>query len=73
LITNNDEAAYREEVRDLGVWCQEINLSLNVNITGADRGLQETAEGEPPLPTTMGQEWRRWKASSSSMYISLTN
>ena len=27
LITNNDETAYREEVRALGVWCQENNLS----------------------------------------------
>ena len=33
LITNNDETAYREEVRALGVWCQENNLSLNVNKT----------------------------------------
>ena len=32
LITNNDETAYREEVRAL-VWCQENNLSLNVNKT----------------------------------------
>jgi Holliday junction resolvase len=31
LITNNDETAYREEVRALGVWCQENNLSLNAN------------------------------------------
>jgi hypothetical protein len=32
LITNNDdETVYREEVRALGVWCQENNLSLNVN------------------------------------------
>ena len=31
LITNNDETAYREEVR--GVWCQENNLSPNVNKT----------------------------------------
>ena len=30
LITDNDETAYREEVRDLAVWCQENNLSLNV-------------------------------------------
>jgi hypothetical protein len=27
LITNNDETAYREEVRDLIVWCQDNNLS----------------------------------------------
>ena len=33
LITNNDETAYREEVRALGVWCPEINLTLNVNKT----------------------------------------
>ena len=33
LNTNNDETAYREEVRALGVWCQENNLSLNGNKT----------------------------------------
>ena len=30
LITDNNETAYREEVRDLTVWCQDNNLSLNV-------------------------------------------
>ena len=30
LITDNDETAYMEEVRDLAVWCQDNNLSLNV-------------------------------------------
>ena len=30
LITDNDETAYREEVRDLAVWCQDNNLSLHV-------------------------------------------
>jgi hypothetical protein len=33
LITNNNETAYREEVRDLAVWCQDNNLSLNVILT----------------------------------------
>jgi hypothetical protein len=33
MITDNDETAYREEVRDLAVWCQDNNLSLNVNKT----------------------------------------
>ena len=33
LITKNDETAYREEVRALGVWCQGNNLSLNINKT----------------------------------------
>ena len=31
LITDNDETAYREEFRDLAVWCQDNNLSLNVS------------------------------------------
>jgi hypothetical protein len=33
LITDNDETAYREEVRDLAGWCQNSNLSLNVTKT----------------------------------------
>jgi hypothetical protein len=33
LITNNDETACRKEVRALGVWCLENNLSLNVKRT----------------------------------------
>uniref|UniRef100_A0A674ENP9 Reverse transcriptase domain-containing protein n=1 Tax=Salmo trutta TaxID=8032 RepID=A0A674ENP9_SALTR len=33
LITDNGETAYREEVRDLAVWCQDNNLSLNVSKT----------------------------------------
>ena len=27
---DNNMTAYREEVRDLAVWCQDNNLSLNV-------------------------------------------
>ena len=30
LIPDNDETVYRKEVRDLAVWCQDNNLSLNV-------------------------------------------
>ena len=33
LITDSNETAYREEVRSLAVWCQDINLSLNVSKT----------------------------------------
>ena len=33
LITDNDETAYREEVREVAVWCQDNNLSLNVSKT----------------------------------------
>ena len=32
LITDNDETAYREEIRDLAVWCQDNNLSLTKSI-----------------------------------------
>ena len=40
LITDNDETAYREEVRDLAGWCKDNNLSLNMSKTkGADCGL----------------------------------
>jgi hypothetical protein len=27
LITDSNETAYREEVRDLAVWCQDNNFS----------------------------------------------
>jgi hypothetical protein len=33
LIIDNDETAYRKEVRDLAVWYQDKNLSLNVSKT----------------------------------------
>uniref|UniRef100_A0A673ZE27 Reverse transcriptase domain-containing protein n=1 Tax=Salmo trutta TaxID=8032 RepID=A0A673ZE27_SALTR len=33
LITDNDETAYREEVRDLAGWCQNNNLPLNITKT----------------------------------------
>jgi hypothetical protein len=33
LITNDDETAYREDVSDLAVWCQDNNLSINVSKT----------------------------------------
>jgi hypothetical protein len=33
LSTDHDEAAYAEDVRDLAVWCQDNNLSLNVSKT----------------------------------------
>lgn len=29
LLTDGEEAEYREEVKTLSVWCQENNISLN--------------------------------------------
>ena len=34
LITDNDETVYREEVRDLAMWCQDNNLSLSFKTKG---------------------------------------
>ena len=31
MITDADETAYREEVRNLVVWCQDSNLFLNIS------------------------------------------
>jgi hypothetical protein len=33
LITDDNETAYREGVRDLAVWCQDNNFSLNISKT----------------------------------------
>ena len=33
MITYDDETAYREEVSDLALWCQDNKLSLNVSKT----------------------------------------
>jgi hypothetical protein len=33
LIANNDKPDYKEELSALAEWCQENNLSLNVNKT----------------------------------------
>ena len=73
LITNNDETAYREEVRAIGVWCQENNLTLNVNKTKemiVDFRKQQRVH---PPSISAGPQWRRGKASNSLVYTSQTN
>ncbi|CDQ96003.1 unnamed protein product, partial [Oncorhynchus mykiss] len=50
LITNNDKTAYREEVRARGVWCQENNLTLNVNKTNEMIvDLRKQQREQPPI------------------------
>ena len=49
LITNNDESAYREEVRALGVWCQENNLTLNVNKRRMIVDFRKQQREQPPI------------------------
>jgi hypothetical protein len=73
LIADNDETAYREEIRDLTVWCKDNNLSLNVIktkriIVDTGKGLQST----PPF-SSMGLEWSRLRASISLVSTSPTN
>ena len=54
LITNNDETAYREEVRALGVWCLENNLPLNIKKTKEMIGdlRKQQREHSPSTPLT---------------------
>ena len=73
LITNNDEISYREEVGALGVWCQENNLSVNVNITKEMIVDFRKQQREHPPIHKKGQHWRRWKVLSSWAYTSQTN
>ena len=60
-ITNNDETAYRKEVRALGVWCQENNLSLNVNKANEMIvDFRKKQQGAPPYP-------HRWDSSGEGI------
>jgi endonuclease/exonuclease/phosphatase (EEP) superfamily protein YafD len=59
LITNNDETAYREEVKVLGVWCQENNLLLNVSETKEMIVDFTKQKREHPPSTSMRQQWRK--------------
>ena len=74
LITDNDETAYREEVRDLAVWYQDNNLSLKVIKTKemiVDYR-QKKGPSTPPFSLTWLQR-SRLRASSSLVSTSPTN
>ncbi len=49
LIQDDDESAYRQEVKELAVRCSLNNLEINTLKTGDDRGLQEKPPALPPL------------------------
>jgi hypothetical protein len=66
LITNNNETAYREEVRVSGK--QPLTQRQKKEEMILDFRKQQ---GSTPLLT--GQQWRRWKVLSSSAYTSRTN
>ena len=70
LITDNDETAYREEVKDLAVWCKDNNLSLNVIKTKLF--FVDFWKRTPPFSST-GLWWSRLRASSSLVSTSPTH
>ncbi len=50
LIQNGDGPAYRQEVKELAVWCSLNDLELNTQNCGDDCGLQENPPPPPALP-----------------------
>ena len=54
LITNDDEATYREEARNLEVWRQDNYLSLNVSKTKELNVDYRKWRGEHAPSTSMG-------------------
>jgi hypothetical protein len=66
LITDNNETAYREEGRDLAMWCQNNNLSLNVIKT--KETIVDYRKGGPSTPpfSLTGLQWSRLRAVSTS-------
>ena len=72
LITDNDETAYREELRDLAVWCQDYNLSLNV-IKTKEMIMDYRKRRAAHTPILIGLCWSRLRASSSLVSTSPRN
>ena len=64
-ITNKDETAYREEVRDVAVWCQDNNLCLNV--MKSKEMIVDYRKKRTDHTTILinGLQWSRLRASSS--------
>jgi len=60
LITNDDETAYREEVRDLATWCQGNNLSMSEMIV--DFRKRQKGRVMPPYTSTE-LKWRKYPPS----------
>jgi len=49
LMQDGCESAYRQEVKELAVWCSLNNMELNTLNCGDDRGHQEKPPCSPPL------------------------
>ena len=76
LITDHDETAYREEVRDLAGWCQNNNISLNVTKTEemiVDYKKRRTEHAPIHIDRAVVEQVERLRASSSLVSTSTTN
>jgi hypothetical protein len=73
LITNDNKTALQGGEGSGNVLPEKQPLTQRQQNKGDDCGLQETAEAARPVSTLMGPQWRRWNASSSLVYTSLTN
>ncbi len=65
LIQDDDESAYRQEVKELAVGCSLNNLEINTLKTGDDRGLQEKPPCSPPHSPSWTALWLQWRHSDS--------
>ncbi len=57
-------SAYRQEVKELALWCGLINLELNAQNSGDDRVLQENPPALPHSPSWTAL-WLQWSHSDS--------
>ena len=72
LITDNDETAYKEEVRDLTVWCQDNNLSLNVSKT-KEMTVDYRKRQAKQAPININSTEVEWVESFKSLGVHITN
>jgi hypothetical protein len=73
VITDNDDTAYKEDVRDLIVWCKDNNLFLNV-IKTKDILMNYRKRRTEHIPILIDRlQWNRLRASSFLVSTSPTN
>ncbi|KAK3574484.1 hypothetical protein QTP86_008083 [Hemibagrus guttatus] len=72
LISENNETAYLEEIRNLEHWCQKNNLLLNVSKTKeliVDFSMKQERNYQNPVINERVDQ-REWTASDTSVFTS---
>ena len=69
LISNNDETAYRDEVRGLVAWCQDNNLSLVCKTKEMMVDLRKLQRGVTTPYTSRELQWRVSNFKFLGVYI----